>query len=136
MDNKRKLLIVFLSDEVERQLCWNRPNDPKIVSLFDFRDKSYVKRPGMLYTAWRCQPKLALNFGRRFKYLYPKSFKNVVREVGRLALLDADSVYNIPEVVPFLIEGNATGFELLEFWEPPPVVYLLRFIHSPHREVV
>jgi hypothetical protein len=53
LENKRKLLVVFFSDEVERWLVWNRPNDPKIVSLFDFKDKSYVKQPGMLFTAWK-----------------------------------------------------------------------------------
>lgn len=35
---QRKLLTVLLSDEVERLITWNHPNNPKVTSMFAFKD--------------------------------------------------------------------------------------------------
>jgi hypothetical protein len=59
-----------------------------------------------------------------------------VSEIGHLAILDAESVLNLQEVVPYVIQGTTLGFDRLELFEPPPVIYLLRFIQSPYRQVV
>lgn len=90
----------------------------------------------MIYGAWKVSPKLAFQFAKRFSYLYSSSQQKLMEEIGHLAYLDAQNVYNIPEAVPFLIQGHDANFELLEFWEPPPVVHLLKYIYSRHVAVV
>ena len=85
---QRKLLIVLLSDEVERLITWNQANNPKVTSMFAFKDQSYVKQPGMIYGAWKVSPKLAFQYAKRFSYLYHNS-QRLIDEIGHLVYLDA-----------------------------------------------